>query len=317
MGKFSLSAIALFFTTLLLWEYTVKFIETPSWVKLAYLALAYIVYVIFFGFIYTHSDKSFQELYVNAFILIFCVIFNEIMTNLAASRHLSGELLRDIGFEYIPELDESNILVKLGDVFSVVPVYGLFVLALRLNIKEIVALGNSTIREFAVFFLIRGACIAVTSLPGPARHCRIGAGYTFAASGFDIVATMPFSHGMSFKTCGDLVPSGHIACVVFSLFAFLKCLDKKLYTYRRLIYVFCWLYMFFVIYLLIADRRHYSVDIVVGIALSVCVSIIFRDGWIPKDSPVEPLYITVENQEKQKEDSILVEQEQNNHNKTE
>ena len=41
-------------------------------------------------------------------------ICNEIATNYGASRHVPGELLKDIAFEYIEELPADNVLVKLG-----------------------------------------------------------------------------------------------------------------------------------------------------------------------------------------------------------
>lgn len=248
------------------------------------------MYIVFYTSVYIYSNPNFREMYINCFVLILCVICNEIATNYGASRHVPGELLKDIAFEYIEELPADNVLVKLGDTFTVVPVYLIFVFALQLDLEDVYVLANSVLRWFSMFFLIRSGCIAVTSLPGPAKHCRLGSGYSFPGSIYDILGTVPIGHKMSFKTCGDLIPSGHIGCVILSLFAFLRCLDKKLYKYRYIIYSLCWAYVIFVLYIVIADRRHYTIDLIIGILLAVGVAIIFRDSWIPSISPYEPLF---------------------------
>lgn len=73
-------------------------------------------------------------------------------------------------------------------------------------------------------------------------------------------------------------------------------------VHRYIIYSLCWAYVIFVLYIVIADRRHYTIDLIIGILLAVgvyvrCVwlwmvnsAIIFRDSWIPSISPYEPLF---------------------------
>lgn len=42
-------------------------------------------------------------------------------------------------------------------------------------------------------------------------------------------------------------------------------------VHRYIIYSLCWAYVIFVLYIVIADRRHYTIDLIIGILLAVGV----------------------------------------------
>ena len=89
--------------------------------------------------------------------------------------------------------------------------------------------------------------------------------------------------GISFTTCGDLVPSGHIGFVTIALVAILRelprgllsCSLALLFFYsadRKNIVLGCFIYELITGYFIIASRKHYTVDVVVGFFLSFFMS---------------------------------------------
>lgn len=47
-------------------------------------------------------------------------------------------------------------------------------------------------------------------------------------------------------------------------------------VHRYIIYSLCWAYVIFVLYIVIADRRHYTIDLIIGILLAVGVYVSLR-----------------------------------------
>lgn len=89
--------------------------------------------------------------------------------------------------------------------------------------------------------------------------------------------------GISFTTCGDLVPSGHIGFVTIALVALLRELPRRflycsvffrnLNADRKNFVLGCFIYELITGYFIIATRKHYTVDVVVGFFLSFFMSI--------------------------------------------
>lgn len=94
----------------------------------------------------------------------------------------------------------------------------------------------TNLRTFSIYYLVRAFCECVTLLPGPAPHCRPGSTFHPAAgvrlnpllnrSWVDVISHMP-SDGLSFSSCGDLIPSGHIGFTVMGLIAILRVLPDR------------------------------------------------------------------------------------------
>ncbi|KNB46189.1 inositol phosphorylceramide synthase 3 [Blastocystis sp. subtype 4] len=168
-------------------------------------------------------------------------------------------MLKDIGFMLIPEFHNQLLA---SDVLSFIPFIILCYLALRMDGNHIGKFLSDNLRIFSIYYLVRAFCEPVTLLPGPAVHCRPGSTFNPPKDWVDIVAHMPVD-GLSFSSCGDLIPSGHIGFTVMGLIAIMRALPKRWTPYRRGLSVVCILYVFVTIFFILAYRKHYTVDLIV------------------------------------------------------
>ena len=93
-----------------------------------------------------------------------------------------------------------------------------------------------------------------------------------------MISHMP-SDGLSFSSCGDLIPSGHIGFTVMGLIAILRALPVRWTRCtagrgsspldRRPLYALSVVYLMTTMFFILAYRKHYSVDLVVGIFLAL------------------------------------------------
>lgn len=120
---------------------------------------------------------------------------------------------------------------------TLIPFVILFIIAFTMDSKRIGKFIADLLRIFSMFYIVRSCCIWVTLLPGPAPHCRPGGSFRppqeyfvfifcLIASWIDVIGHMPVD-GISFTTCGDLVPSGHIGFVTIALVAILRELPRR------------------------------------------------------------------------------------------
>lgn len=171
---------------------------------------------------------------------------NEMARNLAGYLHVPGPLLKDIGFMFIPEFTNKPIshfgyTLKLAfihrDLLSFIPFMVMIGMVLSMEYKQMSAFVSDQLRVFSIYYFVRACCETLTLLPGPAEHCRPGSTfhpprefgyvYEFISSWIDVVSHMPVD-GLSFSSCGDLIPSGHIGFVVLGLIAIVRNLPYRL-----------------------------------------------------------------------------------------
>ncbi|KAH0932823.1 hypothetical protein HID58_009940 [Brassica napus] len=148
--------------------------------------------------------------------------------------HRPGPTLQDLGFFLLPELGQERSYIS-ETVFTSV---------------------------FLSFFLacqfLRVITFYSTQLPGPNYHCREGskvARLPWPKSPLEILEINP--HGVMYG-CGDLIFSSHM------IFTLVFVLTYHKYGTKRFIKLFGWLTAFVQSLLIIASRKHYTVDVVVA-----------------------------------------------------
>ena len=89
-------------------------------------------------------------------------------------------------------------------------------------------------------------------------------------------------HGQ-FNTCGDLLLSGHMCYTNVALLLYLRNLDRRWpnSTWLQLRWIVASLYLLVVALLCISARKHYTVDVVLGIIISTLIFFHFEHGWKP------------------------------------
>ena len=123
--------------------------------------------------------------------------------------------------------------------------------------------------------------ISLTSLPGPAPHCRPGyVEYRPPETWIDIVTSVGPIYG-NFKSCGDLIFSGHMAFSTTAVLLYLRVLDRYHTGFSRTRWVVGAIYLIGLSALLLAGRKHYTVDVVLGVLIASLSYLHFEHGWIP------------------------------------
>ncbi|XP_039020693.1 phosphatidylinositol:ceramide inositolphosphotransferase 3-like isoform X2 [Hibiscus syriacus] len=149
--------------------------------------------------------------------------------------HRPGPTLQDLGFFLLPELGQDKAYIS-ETVFS--SVFLSFFLA------------SQTLRIFSFYS---------TQLPGPNYHCRTGSKLARLPEpdGVLEVLLINFPQGLIYG-CGDLIFSSHM------IFTLVFVITYQKYGTRRCIKQFGWLVAIIQSFLIVASRKHYTVDVVVA-----------------------------------------------------
>uniref|UniRef100_A0A0E0L389 Sphingomyelin synthase-like domain-containing protein n=1 Tax=Oryza punctata TaxID=4537 RepID=A0A0E0L389_ORYPU len=149
--------------------------------------------------------------------------------------HRPGPLLQDLGFMALPELGQDRGYLS-ESIFA--SIFASFVLA-------------SQVLRIITFYS--------TQLPGPNYHCREGSKLATLPPPNNVfeVLLINFPRGILFG-CGDLIFSSHM---IFTL-VFVRTYHK--YGSKRFVKLLAWFMAIVQSLLIIASRKHYSVDVVVA-----------------------------------------------------
>uniref|UniRef100_A0A0D3G8F1 Sphingomyelin synthase-like domain-containing protein n=1 Tax=Oryza barthii TaxID=65489 RepID=A0A0D3G8F1_9ORYZ len=163
--------------------------------------------------------------------------------------HRPGPLLQDLGFMALPELGQDKGYLS-ESIFA--SIFASFVLVLRI----------------ITFYS--------TQLPGPNYHCREGSKLATLPPPNNVfeVLLINFPHGVLFG-CGDLIFSSHM---IFTL-VFVRTYHK--YGSKRFVKLLAWFMAIVQSLLIIASRKHYSVDVVVA-WYTVNLVVFFVDNKLPE-----------------------------------
>ncbi|XP_052176736.1 phosphatidylinositol:ceramide inositolphosphotransferase 2-like [Diospyros lotus] len=175
--------------------------------------------------------------------------------------HRPGPILQDVGFYLLPELGQDRAYIS-ETVFTFV--FLSFVLwtfhPFIMKSKKIytVLIWCRVLAILVACQVLRIITFYSTQLPGPNYHCREGsklATLPRPESVFEVLLIIP--RGVLYG-CGDLIFSSHM---IFSL-VFVRSYQK--YGMRRFIKQCAWLIVVIQSLLIIASRKHYTVDVIVA-----------------------------------------------------
>ncbi|KAI5670026.1 hypothetical protein M9H77_19879 [Catharanthus roseus] len=200
--------------------------------------------------------------------------------------HRPGPTLQDVGFYLLPELgqDKGYISETVFTFIFVSFVSWTFHPFIFKSKKIYTVLIWCRVLAFLVACqILRIITFYSTQLPGPNYHCRDK--YSFSMQGSKLarlprpdsaleVLLINFPRGVLYG-CGDLIFSSHM---IFSL-VFVRTYQK--YGTRRFVKQFAWLTVVIQSLLIVASRKHYSVDVVVA-WYTVNLVVFFIDKTLPE-----------------------------------
>lgn len=232
--------------------------------------------------IYTETSIEVSLLAKNWKFLLAGIIF-QYLHGLAAHGvhylHRPGPTLQDSGFSLLLELGPDKAYISEA-LFTII--FCSFVLwtlnPFFFQSKRIytVLVWCRVLAYLAVSQILRIITFYSTQLPGPNYHCREGSKLARLPPPKSAVEVLliNFPHGVIYG-CGDLIFSSHM---IFTL-VFVRTYQK--YGTKRCIKQFAWLLALVQSLLIIASRKHYTVDIVVA-WYTVNLVAFFVDNKLPE-----------------------------------
>lgn len=227
-------------------------------------------------------DRTLRSLGEHAEIFVAVSLVMVFAVNVAFYLHVpSSTPLPDLGFMFIPEQAVDSKWRPVSDFLTAgVPVVFLLQ-SLFMKRENRAAVISTFFRCATVCYFLRGLTIALTSLPGPAPHCRVGSATYFPPQNWiDIVTRVGPMYG-NYNSCGDLIFSGHMAYTNSAVLLYLRVLDRHFPRFSALRWALGMAYLLVLAALCIAGRKHYTVDVVLGLLISALVFFHFEHSWTP------------------------------------
>ncbi|XP_068649878.1 phosphatidylinositol:ceramide inositolphosphotransferase-like isoform X2 [Aristolochia californica] len=193
--------------------------------------------------------------------------------------HHPGPMLQDLGFFLLPELGQDKAYIS-ESLFSFLFVS--FVLwtfhPFILQSKKFytVLLWRRVLAFLVASQTLRIITFYSTQLPGPNYHCREGSKLARLPRPDSVleVLLINFPRGAIYG-CGDLIFSSHM------IFTLVFVLTYQKYGTKRCIKQIAWLIAVVLSFLIIASRKHYTVDVVVA-WYTVNLVVFFVDKKLPE-----------------------------------
>ncbi|KAK1270418.1 Phosphatidylinositol:ceramide inositolphosphotransferase [Acorus gramineus] len=193
--------------------------------------------------------------------------------------HRPGPILQDVGFILLPELGKERAYIS-ETVFSFM--FFSFVLwTFHPFIYQSKRFYTVLLWRRVLAFLVASQFLRIitfysTQLPGPNYHCREGSKLARLPRPDNIleVLLLNFPRGVIYG-CGDLIFSSHM------IFTLVFVLTYQKYGSRRFIKQVAWLIAIIQSLLIIASRKHYTVDVVVA-WYTVNLIVFFVDKKLPE-----------------------------------
>ncbi|XP_062172243.1 phosphatidylinositol:ceramide inositolphosphotransferase 3 isoform X2 [Alnus glutinosa] len=193
--------------------------------------------------------------------------------------HQPGPTLQDAGFFLFPELGEDKAYIS-ETIFTFIFCSSVFWTfhPFFFQSKRIytVLMWCRILAYLVACQSLRIITFYATQLPGPNYHCREGsklARLPPPESALEVIL-INFPQGAVYG-CGDLIFSSHM------IFTLVFVLTYQKYGTRRCIKQFAWLFAIIQSLLIIASRKHYTVDIVVA-WYTVNLVVFFLDKKLPE-----------------------------------
>lgn len=193
--------------------------------------------------------------------------------------HRPGPILQDTGFFLLPELGQDKAYVSetlFAFIFGSFALWTLHPFIFQTKKIYTVLIWCRVLAYLVVCQLLRIITFYSTQLPGPNYHCREGsklAKLPHPDSAIELLV-INFSRGVNYG-CGDLIFSSHM---IFTI-VFVRTYHK--YGTRRCIKQLAWLLAVIQSLLILASRKHYTVDVVVA-WYTVNLVVFFIDRQLPE-----------------------------------
>ncbi|ESR38214.1 phosphatidylinositol:ceramide inositolphosphotransferase [Citrus sinensis] len=176
--------------------------------------------------------------------------------------HQPGPLLQDSGYALIPELGEDKAYISetlFSFLFFSFVLWTFHPFIFQSKSFHTVLLWCRVLACLVVCQMLRIVTFYSTQLPGPNYHCREGSKLARLPRPESVVEVLliNFPRGMIYG-CGDLIFSSHM------IFTLLFVLTYHKYGTIRFIKQSAWLLAIIESLLIIASRKHYTVDVVVA-----------------------------------------------------
>ncbi|KAH7441557.1 hypothetical protein KP509_03G043600 [Ceratopteris richardii] len=197
--------------------------------------------------------------------LIFCLFF-QYLHGLAARAvhylHRPGPVLQDVGFMLLPELGPKKAYISetlFSFIFCSFLLWTFHPFIFHAKRFYTVLVWYRCLAVLVVSQCLRIASFMVTQLPGPNYHCREGSKMASlpAPKRISEVFLLNFPYGVVYG-CGDLIFSSHM---IFTL-VFVRTYQK--FGSKRWIKQLSWALAVVLSVLIVASRKHYTVDVVVA-----------------------------------------------------
>lgn len=198
-------------------------------------------------------------------LILFCLIF-QYLHGLAARAvhylHRPGPVLQDIGFILLPELGADKAYISetlFSFIFFAFVLWTCHPFIFHMKRFYTVLVWYRCLAILVVSQCLRIASFMVTQLPGPNYHCREGSRMASLPRPKSVseVVLLNFPYGVVYG-CGDLIFSSHM---IFTL-VFVRTYQK--YGSKRWIKQLAWFLAIVLSLLIVASRKHYTVDVVVA-----------------------------------------------------
>ncbi|KAJ4725680.1 phosphatidylinositol:ceramide inositolphosphotransferase 1-like [Melia azedarach] len=193
--------------------------------------------------------------------------------------HRPGPILQDSGYSLVPELGQDKGYISesvFTFIFSSFVLWTLQPFIFQSKRFYTVLIWCRVLAYLVVSQILRIVSFYSTQLPGPNYHCREGsklARLPRPESAIEVLL-INFPRGIIYG-CGDLIFSSHM---IFTLI-FVRTYHK--YGTKRCVKQFAWLLAVVESLLIIASRKHYTVDIVVA-WYTVNLVVFFVDKKLPE-----------------------------------
>ena len=176
--------------------------------------------------------------------------------------HRPAPALHDVGFELLPELGARWFVASEAVTALAFCAFGLWLLspfALPAPRFHAVAALSRMLAVVSACQLLRVAAFSATQLPSPAQHCRPGAPTARLPPARDVVDVLLVNVARQVnRGCGDLIFSSHVT------FTLTMALIYHRYGGHAAAKAAAWAGVALNALLIVASRKHYSVDVVVA-----------------------------------------------------
>mmetsp|Transcript_24250 Transcript_24250/g.77859 ORF Transcript_24250/g.77859 Transcript_24250/m.77859 type:complete len:348 (+) Transcript_24250:41-1084(+) len=226
--------------------------------------------------LYRYLRGQLLELVRTASLLMGGIMLTCFSCNVAYMMHTPGPILKDAGFALIPRAAPHSFLGTISEVCTISSF--LIVLAISLPTRNVRML-NTWARLMGVVYALRSLTLWNTSLPGPADHCTYESPkYNPPLNVFHVLSRFGQIWG-TYATCGDLLFSGHTGFFLVSVLTTLKFVPSTRPRLQLAARVYAAVYCVLFIVGVIAARKHYTADVMLGVIITLFVYDRFADGW--------------------------------------